>query len=213
MRTLIRMLLVANSLLLASCVTMEKEVDVSCEVQPVDPAWDPEVAPFYFRDRVEVFQQSLVQSSSDIEVVDATIFWKDLFTNLAPESDVHISEFRHSDVAIQAAALGIRHVVVLDSVQETQVDDGIWAFIYNATEEVSTRGAVMITFTGASCDMDRYLAKAEGRDHAGWFYLNYDFDTDAPGGALRAVTDQMAEVMLERAPERPVKVVILAAKP
>jgi hypothetical protein len=208
-----KLLLACSALLLVSCVTVEQDVKVDCEVQPVDPAWDPVVAPFYFRDRVEVFQQSLLLSSSDIEVVDSAEFWKTLFTNRDPDADVNMSEFRHSDVAIAAAALGIRHLVVLDTLPDTQVDDGVWAFIYNTREEVTTQGAVMVTFTGASCDMERYLARAEGRDHAGWLYLGYHFDADTPTEALRAVTDRMSEIMLERAPERPVKVVILAAKP
>jgi hypothetical protein len=206
------MLLAGIAMLLASCTNLEREI--GCEVQPVDPAWNPVVAPFYHRDRIAIFQTAMRQSSSEIQLVDVAEFWQTLFRDRDPGAGVNISEFRHSDVAIQASALGVRHVVVLDTLPITEPDsgEGVLSFIYESPSESSSQGAVMVTFTGASCDMSRYLAKAEGHDPDGWFYLGYHLDADAPNEALRAVTDRMAEIMLERSPERPVKVVVLAAK-
>lgn len=201
------------ALLLMSCVTVEQDVDVGCQVQPVDAAWDPVVAPFYFRDRVELFQKSLQESSSDIEVVDSAELWETIFSDRDPDADVQASEFRHSDISIRILGLGIRHLVVLDAEPETTVGEGVFAIVYNTQTEVSTHGAVLLTFTGASCDMESYLARAEGRDHVGWIYLGYMFDADTPGEALRAITDRMAETMLEQAPERPIKVVVVATRP
>lgn len=200
------------TVLLAGCTTAEREV--GCEVQPVHPAWNPVVGPTYHRDRVEIFRTAIQRSSRDIQVVDATEFWQAIFRERNPEAGVNISEFRHSDVAIQASALGVRHVVVLETLPQTQADanEGVLSFIYDTPSESSSQGAVMISFTGASCELSRYLARREGHNPDGWLYLGYYLDAATPSEAIDAVTNRMTEIMLERAPERPVKVVILAAK-
>ena len=170
------MLLVCFAIMLASCSDLHQKV--GCEVQPVDPAWNP--------------------------VVDVADFWQALFRDRNPEAGVNISEFRHSDVAIQASALGVRHVVVLETLPQTEADadEGVLSFIYDTPSESSSHGAVMISFTGASCELSRYLARAEGHNPDGWLYLGYYLDADTPSEAIKAVTNRMTEIMLERAPGR-----------
>ena len=203
--------LFAISLALVGCAGKHSSGEVGCEVQPVEPGWDRRVAPAWFPARVKAFASALRDSSQDIEVVDSALLWDTVFSERDPAAGVNISEFRHSDIAIRTAALGVRHVVVLDTGKAA--GEPVMSILLDDVQASSTGGAVMITFTGATCDMERYLARAQGRDAPGWVYLDYHFDAGADPAALRAVTGRMVELMVEQAPERPVRVIVLAAGP
>lgn len=200
--------LISVLLALAGCASQHGG-EIGCEVQPVEPGWDRRVAPAWYPRRVEAFAGALRDSSEDIDVVDAGLLWHTVFNERDPAAGVNISEFRHSDIAIRTAALGIRHIVVLDTGKPA--GEPVMSILLDDVQESPAGGAVMITFTGATCDMERYLARAEGRETPGWVYLDYHFEEGADPAALRAVTGKMAQLMDEQAPERPVKVIVLAA--
>jgi hypothetical protein len=214
MSALLRCLVAAALVLLAgACGTAQQDVQVDCNVQPVPPDWNRVVAPHYYPERVERFREALLETGDNIRVMDAEELWQTIFAHQDPAAGVSINEFRHSDIAIRVAALGVRHLIVLDTEPRESPGEPIMAMIYDSEAEPSTQGAVMLTFSGASCEMERYTATASGNDHMDWYYLAYHVDADTPKEALKAVTERMAEFIADQSIERPVTVVIVAARP
>jgi hypothetical protein len=207
------LLAVGLALLPAACATVEQGVLVDCEVQPVPPDWERNVAPEYFPARVDRFKEVLLETDENIRVMEAEELWQTLFADRDPGAGLSINEFRHSDIAIRVAALGVRHLIVLDTGPREPIGEPSTAVVYDDPDKANNQGAVMLTFRGASCEMERYTATVSGGDQMGWYYLAYHFDADTPEQALRAVTGRMAAFIQEQSVERPVTVVVVAARP
>jgi hypothetical protein len=207
-----RLIITGLALILAGCITVEREVQLSCEVEPVDPGWDRVVAPFYFGERVDLFRKALLQSSSEIVVVDAAILWHAVFPDRDPDAEARVSEFRRPDISARVWATGVRHMIVLDTAPSTTKGDPVLTMIYNTQTETTTRKAVMVTFQGERCEIDSYRVIGEGRDHMGWYYVGYYFDADTAGESLRVLTERMVQFMEQEDATRPVKVVIVGAR-
>jgi hypothetical protein len=200
------------ALLLSACMTVQQDVTLSCEVEAVEPGWDRTIAPYYFPNRVALFRESLLESSDNIKIVDTADLWQALFPGRDPDADAQVSEFQRADIVGQMASLGIRHMIVLAADSRTLTGEPVMTIMYNTQKESTSSEAVLLTFAGESCEIDRYQAVAEGRDHLVWYYLGVHFDADTPGEALRAITDRMAAYIEQQNPERPVKVAVVAAR-
>jgi hypothetical protein len=84
--------------------------------------------------------------------------------------------------------------------------------VYGADAGYAGQGAVMLTFSGASCDMASYTATGADGDRLDWYYLAYPSDADTSNEALQAVTGRMAAFIKRHRVERPVTVVVVAAR-
>lgn len=206
--------LVGASLLvmLSACIKVERDVELSCQVEPVPDDWDLVVAPFYSRDRVELFRKELLKSSSQIEVVDTAALWQAVFPDRDPDADARISEFRHADIAARMTAAGVQYMIVLDTEPRTVRDKEVVAVIYGTQKEATTHEAIMLTFADDSCELERYTVLAKGRDHLVWYAVGVFFNADTPGDALQEVTERMTGFMEAEDPARPVKVAVVASR-
>lgn len=213
MNSLPARLAAAGLLLTASaCVKVERDVELSCQVEPVADDWDLVVAPFYSRDRVELFRKELVKASSQIEVIDTVALWQAAFPDRDPDADARISEFRQADVAARVTAAGVRHMIVLDSEPRTVRGKEVVTVIYGTQKESTTHEAIMLTFADDSCEVERYTVLAKGRDHLVWYAVGVFFNADTEGDALQEVTDRMTGFMEAEDPARPVKVAVVASR-
>jgi hypothetical protein len=206
-------LLAASLLLMASaCIKVERDTELSCQVEPVAADWDLVVAPFFSRDRVELFQKALRDASSHIEVVDSETLWRAVFPDRDPDADVRISEFRQANVAARMRAAGVHHMIVLDTEPSTVRGKEVVTVIYGTQKEATTHEAIMLSFNDDSCEVERYTVLAKGRDHLVWYAVGVFFNADTEGDALQEVTERMTRFMAAEAAARPVKVAVVASR-
>jgi hypothetical protein len=125
------------------------------------------VAPFFNREHVRRFTESLEQACGSVEFMEASDFWRHVFPDRDFDADVRLSEFGNLDAHQRAQQQNVHFVVVLTRRGHTEEGDMNNPF-YGRWEKKDHMSVSLIDLRGETPHALALAADASGVDTALW---------------------------------------------